>query len=105
MQFKGTKGRWEVVNGWNKKGEGKYFPSVVLFDHQNSSPDNANNRIIINISHNQEKESIMANAKLIAAAPDMLMVLQKILDYDLEEAYPGFNKDTGIEKAIEKALK
>lgn len=100
MEFKGTKGRWEVANGWNKKGEGKYFPSVVLFDHQNSSPANAHNRIVINVSHNQEKESLMANAKLIAAAPDLLEALQKIASNSNDHAMIRI-----AIKAIQKALK
>lgn len=26
-----TKGGWKIINGWDKDGNGKYFPSVILF--------------------------------------------------------------------------
>ena len=78
MEFLGTKGPWRVIEGWNKKGEGKFFPSVVLF-----GPDDdgslGRNRITINVSHNQQVESLMANALLISKAPQMLEMLKRVL--------------------------
>jgi len=72
--MKHTPGPWHVIDGWNENGEGKYFPSVVLH-----GPDDdgalGRNRITINVSHDQEIPSLMANAHLIAASPELLKVL------------------------------
>jgi hypothetical protein len=78
MEFKGTKGTWRVINGWDKEGNGKFFPSVVLH-----GPDDdkqyGRNIIVINVSHDQRPESIMANALLISKAPEMLEMLNSII--------------------------
>ena len=70
IELKHTPGPWVVINGWDKNGNGKYFPSVVI--KGDPKTENVNGRIVINISHDQEPVSLMANAKLIAAAPDLL---------------------------------
>lgn len=63
MNTKYTPGPWTVHNGFDKYGKGAYFPSVILCKDK---------RIIVNNSHDQEAESLMANAYLIAAAPELL---------------------------------
>lgn len=80
MEFKGTKGEWSVIGGWNEYGEG-CFPSVLIHgteqDYKNSY---GRNGITINVSHNQQIESLMANALLISKAPRMLSFLKSIVE-------------------------
>ena len=108
MEFKGTKGRWTryVSNTPNKieptahsvyVGTKRIALCYDIFESDKSK----------NVS-NIDAE---ANAKLIAAAPDLLEALLKLIDpqtglvYDAVEKVT--NKDTcyKIELAIEKALK
>jgi len=84
MEFKGTKGPWRVINGWNKNGEGKFFPSVVLFGSDDDG-SLGRNRITINVSHNQEVESLMANALLISKSPILLQAIYDSIQ-ELKEA-------------------
>ena len=110
-EFKGTQGEWEI----NKKAS--VFPIIELQTEYRRlnincslySKETSGYRLSNGVYELAEKnihfsKENKANAKLIAAAPDMLKVLQKILEYNLEEVYPGFNKDTGIEEVINKAL-
>lgn len=75
---KHTPGPWKVINGWNEKGEGRFFPSVVIHE-----ADELYNRIIINVSHDQQQQSLMANARLISKAPEMYDLLSMIRDHRL----------------------
>lgn len=61
-EFKGTKGKWEVTKDNNVFADGK-----IIFAHQSDS-------------NNNERQ---ANAKLIASAPEMFEMLNKILDYNI----------------------
>ncbi|MEZ7496443.1 hypothetical protein QO206_13165 [Leeuwenhoekiella aequorea] len=70
-------------------------------------------RVILNSASQEDDVDIWAfddlevanaNAKIFKAAPELLEVLQKIDSLNLEEIYPGFNEETGILKAISKAL-
>lgn len=79
MSTQHTPGPWIVINGWDKEGNGKYFPSVVLHSKDIEDID-GRNRITINVSHDQEIPSLMANANLIASAPELLEALQKLSD-------------------------
>jgi len=88
-EFKGTQGEWKIKSG--KEMNGVYTIAT-------------NENEICTIWDAVIQEETNPNTNLIAAAPDMLKVLQKILEYNLEEVYPGFNKDTGIEEVINKAL-
>jgi hypothetical protein len=115
MEFKGTQGEWKVIDGWKLdsngneiKQKGTMFPSVLfLGDKETFQKSMGRTGITINTSHNNSCESIMANAKLIASAPDLLKELQKIkLDIDL--GVIGVRKSSpiysGIVNAINKAL-
>lgn len=74
--LKHTPAPWIVIDGWDKQGNGKYFPSVILHgDEKLKNETMGRNSITINVSHDQEAESIMANAKLIASAPNLLETL------------------------------
>jgi hypothetical protein len=77
-KLKHTPGPWKIIEGWNSKGEGKFFPSVILHgDLKQHNESLGRNSLCINVSHDQEIESIMANAKLISAAPSMIEALLK----------------------------
>lgn len=76
MNFKGTKTRWILINGWSKEGKGNFFPSVVLHGADDDG-SLGRNRIVINVSHDQKIESIMANAKLISNALEILCKLEE----------------------------
>jgi hypothetical protein len=53
---------WKLVGGWDESGDGEYFPAI----------DFDGDELVINVSHDHQKESIMANARLIAGAPELL---------------------------------
>jgi hypothetical protein len=61
-EFKGTKRKWEATKDNNVFSDGK-----IIFAHQSSC-------------NNDERQS---NAKLIASAPEMFEMLNKILDYNI----------------------
>ena len=72
MGTKHTNGPWKVIGGWDENGKG-VFPSVILHGNEARYIESyGRSGITINTSHDQKIESIMANAKLIAAAPDLL---------------------------------
>lgn len=86
MEFKGTKEEWKysIHNGkiiFNK-------PNMDLWFH-----DEGNN-------FKEEPKEVLANAKLIAAAPDMLEALQKIAANSNDHAMIRI-----AIKAIQKAIK
>lgn len=90
-EFKGTKGKWVWVNDNLKNDEGKL---VITHPNLTSQTEKAN-----------------ANAKLIAAAPDLLEALQKVKElhkkhYKFHSIGQGFieEADEVIQKAINKAL-
>mgnify|MGYP003661635379 CR=1 FL=1 len=92
MEFKGTQGYWKVVN-----------ETQIAF-----SQDDFNTKDCDLYEHQYDSfEELIANAKLIASAPDLLKELQKIkLDIDL--GVIGVRKSSpiysGIVNAINKAL-
>ena len=98
MKFKGTKGKWEVKEDFrepkiiNESGQ-------VLFTHNKNCYDEDIERSLnVFYSHNK----MIANAKLIAAAPDLLEAC-----IEAEKHHKGGHSDIGwkLRKAIEKALK
>jgi len=80
MNKKYTPGPWKVINGWNPdgspRGEASRFPSILMMENPNEGRPYTT-KLTVNASHNQEAESIMANAYLIAAAPELLEVLER----------------------------
>jgi len=98
-----TPGPWTVING------NKYFPTVVMKEVEVPKEDIGTLRypaphFVVNCSHDQKMESIVANAKLIAAAPELLELLQQantmLLRYSDGVKYPTM---LAIEAAIKKA--
>lgn len=89
LEFKGTKGEWDLTKFRNVYGDGK---------------------MICATQSNFTEEEEIANAKLIAAAPDLLQIVlrlkkeyEEIPEDTLSDGALKFKKE--IEKAIEKALK
>ena len=93
LEFKGTKKEW-LFNG---------FDSVIF------STDDFDNKDCDLYKHQYNNiEEMHANAKLIAAAPDLLEALQSMLkmyDRHLPENTMGGIICNKAKKAIEKALK
>lgn len=98
LEFKGTKEDW-LLDSTDKSIE-KYPNHLQIVTESGKQIALVNHSI-----GEMDASEYIANAKLIGASKNLLKVLQKILSYDLEEIYPGFNEDTGILKEIEKALK
>lgn len=93
MEFKGTKGEWEVYDNGNFpeiKLKGQYVGQICMMPYSNAEFEKAVN----------SKEENEANAKLIAAAPDLLQALQKIAVNSNDHAMIRI-----AIKAIQKALK
>jgi hypothetical protein len=98
-EFKGTKGKWEV----SKEEDDFRKPRIlneskqVIFTHNISCYDNVNYNHEY-YSHNK----MMANAKLISAAPELLEAAIKAI----EECCDLIGTDAGnsLEEAIKKAL-
>lgn len=96
MEFKGTKGEWRAINNghfWDITPDG----SIQCLGSTTSNK-------FLNI----DKEKEEANAKLIAAAPELLEALQEVLPHlghyaDLHVSVQ--KKVIKAEKAINKALK
>jgi hypothetical protein len=78
--LKHTPGPWKVINGWDSEGKGKFFPSVVIMGTGKENDLYEQKRIVINVSHDQQAASIMANAKLMAASPDLIKAALYAID-------------------------
>lgn len=110
---------WIVIDGWKKNDKGKcvdkkgsVFPSIVFHGSVDDYRESlGRSGVVINCSHDQEMETIMSNAYLMAAAPDMLEALQGLIDpitglvADFIANELGAEKAYAIEQAIEKAIK
>lgn len=109
--FKGTKGEW--VNGWGDGLTGPTTPkmSPTVNDGRKYTPISKGEETIAIIiqQENNKIEELNANAKLIAAAPELLKALleiEKILktEWPDTEWYDFADKETSFTKAINKAL-
>lgn len=98
-KFEGTPAPWVIENGFNENGDGKYFPSVVM-GNISWMKDGELPRLVVNESHDQNAKSIMANAYLIAAAPDLL----EACILALRDLQPTDYTYQVIEQAIHKSL-
>lgn len=79
MKSKHSPGPWRVINGFNENGKGTYFPSVLLGKDQ-SKNGFMRPKIVINESHDSQGKTMMANARLIASAPEMYDLLCRLRD-------------------------
>jgi hypothetical protein len=69
LSKKCSPGPWRLIDGWDEQGNGKYFPSICFTE------DNKHRILVVNESHDRERESIMANAKLMAISREAIPVL------------------------------
>ena len=97
MEFKGTKGNWEVMPKAKFNIQSLNGSCVASCGVRSSNTEDLT-------------EELLANAKLIAAAPDLLEALQdaiKLLRQTTEyEVLDNFKTEVErLNKAIEKALK
>lgn len=74
MEFKGTKGKWEVGKG------------VITVIHSPKAKNDFGFGICTLHRHNKEESEIKANAQLIASAPELLEDLQEAVEL-FESAY------------------
>ena len=98
-EFKGTKGEWKLRRRGNTSYDTVIFCGkcrVAEAKHYNDGTKDA-------FKNDPKFEEGFANAKLIAAAPDLLEALQEILEAVDNSVWnhPSLEKGT---KAIEKAL-
>lgn len=110
MEFKGTKGEWKVKHSESKSSWNVIGTVIGLRYKIARCPYMVTNNLK-NINERERKEQ-EANAKLIAAAPDLLEALQSVKSVidnsehwwidSLEKG--GFELEK-IKKAINKALK
>ena len=98
-----TKGPWTVIDGFDENGEG-VFPSVLIHGTEEQYRDTlGRNGIVINCSHDQEAKSLNANAKLIAAAPELLEALESMLIQVEDDLSSGFVDVYFANERIKKA--
>ena len=97
MEFKGTKGEWELSN---EKEVNKHGVDFLVINFKGAL-DCIN--VYSDMRTSEGRGQLLPNAKLIAAAPDLLCTLQKLLnDIDMRE---DFHYDVSeAERAINKAL-
>ena len=81
-EFKGTKGEW--VNGWGEGLTGPTtprYPNPTADDNREYTPISKGEETIAIIiqQENNKIEELNANAKLIAAAPELLEALQDLV--------------------------
>ena len=109
MKFKGTKGVWEIKS---KNKEMQFF--YVTGKDDSATEDRDVCVCCINFGHHPIKSQLNcteANAKLIAAAPDLLealtMLIEETEDYENNTDEGSFLELARIKskQAIEKALK
>jgi len=95
-EFKGTKGDWSV-------GKTKHSKKEFKGGHIYVDANTHNQMIEVNFSPSSQIEAI-ANAHLIAAAPDLLAALQELLDVEQLNVNAVVKADNKARDAINKAL-
>ncbi|MBT2007044.1 hypothetical protein KKZ39_17275 [Enterobacter hormaechei subsp. xiangfangensis] len=98
MEFKGTKGEWD----WEENSASQVDGSTCIEVHSGGGPQIAYLQSFVGWGADYERNAAIANAKLIAAAPDLLEALQDALHaYDKHGEHPEWDF---ARAAISKAL-
>jgi len=100
--FKGTKGEWRILHGSSRLETDIFCNDIIIAEvkHYNEGDDDWT-------QYDPTLGKGRANAKLIAAAPELLEALQlalKVLERDKDPIFSKRLAITNAEKAIEKAL-
>lgn len=100
MENKFTKGEWKYNDGL----KGKYFPHVCIPSIRSNGLPDETDYLTVNCG-GWNIETHQANAKLIAAAPDMLAALKEYVDHCERTETRKFNNSfyTQMKAAIQKA--
>lgn len=75
MEFKGTKGEWD----WEENSASQVDGSTCIGVHSGGGPQIAYLQSFVGWGADYERSATIANANLIAAAPDLLEALQDVL--------------------------
>lgn len=97
---KHTPGPWKVINGFDENGKGDYFPTVVIAENTRFGDA----KIIVNASHDQEADSIMANARLISLAPEMLEALKEAYQIIDQKIYVQLMREGKDDDYIQRTI-
>lgn len=107
MEFKGTKGEWD----WEENSASKVDGSTCIEVHSSGGPQIAYLQSFVGWGADYERKATIANANLIAAAPDLLEALQEMTAIVKKNSYPQPDKPSSnyaraewAESIISKAL-
>ncbi|EQC1079140.1 hypothetical protein ACY2HL_000961 [Enterobacter roggenkampii] len=104
MEFKGTKGEWD----WEENSASQVDGSTCIEVHSGGGAQIAYLQSFVGWGADHERNATIANANLIAAAPDLLEALQQLLEdvcsnndsvlgYRVSEARSAISKALGEE--------
>ncbi|MEP9340060.1 hypothetical protein ABKT96_09940 [Enterobacter kobei] len=101
MEFKGTKGEWD----WEENSASQVDGSTCIEVHSGGGPQIAYLQSFVGWGADYERKATIANANLIAAAPDLLAALQLIISYHDDGNCELHSEDVAMARAaISKAL-
>lgn len=102
MEFKGTKGEWD----WEENSASQVDGSTCIEGHIGGGPQIAYLQSFVGWGADYERNATIANANLIAAAPELLDALQAMLNkaykQNWNEQYP--DEISAARAAIAKAI-
>lgn len=106
MKFKGTKGEWD----WEENSASQIDGSTCIEVHSGGGAQIAYLQSFVGWGADHERNATIANANLIAAAPNLLKELQRLRDYvinicgvddgDCDAEHPLMSSMAAISKAL-----